>query len=461
MKKKLSLIEHLYWLGSLERPENFAITARIQGSFSVNQLRKALLKLKQRHQLLAVRIVLDSKELPFFSSEGVSEFSIREILSDSDEDQVWHCEVEKELKTPFSWQEGPLVRFVMVKASNDIAVTNLIVVCDHSVTDGLSVAYLIRDILQQLEQPNCLEFLPEIPPIEELLPPQISNKFSLRFYLMRFIFMVATLSLIIIDWLSKGYRLVAKYLSFFSFPQSEKKNPNNLDILEEEGSKTGNRCLDSWSLTEAETSALINRCRQEKTSVHAAICTAFLLTFNRDKVSWTEKVGSPVNVRNRLTYPVGEAFGFFAARVETSLTYTSNKEFWRMAREFKQGLNEQTTDNKLLAPFTVLKALKPLMFNFYLKKYLFRVLKLFENRRVYLDISNLGRLNFPIQYGSLKLIAVYGPIVSTYEDKVVLGVTTVGNKLFLVSISANQQSLDTAKIAVNKIKQAIYACPSI
>ena len=44
------------------------------------------------------------------------------------------------------------------------------------------------------------------------------------------------------------------------------------------------------------------------------------------------------------------------------------------------------------------------------------------------DRSNLGRLDLPAQYGSLKLEAFYGPAMGCNPEEVVLGAVTVGDK---------------------------------
>ena len=46
-----------------------------------------------------------------------------------------------------------------------------------------------------------------------------------------------------------------------------------------------------------------------------------------------------------------------------------------------------------------------------------------------LSISNLGRLDFPVQFGPLKLEALYGPTIGCNAKEVVLGVVTVGGKM--------------------------------
>ena len=45
------------------------------------------------------------------------------------------------------------------------------------------------------------------------------------------------------------------------------------------------------------------------------------------------------------------------------------------------------------------------------------------------SITNLGRLDFPVRYGPLRLEAMYGPAVNTSEQERTVGVTTIGGRM--------------------------------
>ena len=48
-----------------------------------------------------------------------------------------------------------------------------------------------------------------------------------------------------------------------------------------------------------------------------------------------------------------------------------------------------------------------------------------------LSITNLGRLDFPIQYSPLQLEALFGPSLGGNPEDIVLGVITIGEKMHL------------------------------
>jgi len=62
-----------------------------------------------------------------------------------DADYRWEQEVEKELAQRFNTAEGPLIRVVLVQKPDS---TVLIIAANHTLADGTSVSYLIRDLLK-------------------------------------------------------------------------------------------------------------------------------------------------------------------------------------------------------------------------------------------------------------------------------------------------------------------------
>src|SRR5262249_8730874 len=101
------------------------------------------------------------------------------------------------------------------------------------------------------------------------------------------------------------------------------------------------------TLTESQTAALALCARHEQTSVHGALCAAFLTAHmqiepgERDPI---RKVSSPVNLRGHVTPPVGEQFGGYnSPGVQTVLNCDETRDFWDLAREVKESLRRDTT----------------------------------------------------------------------------------------------------------------------
>jgi hypothetical protein len=444
LSRRLSVVEHLTWLESLHRPTNFTFAAQIQGECSTQEIHEALIRLKKRHPLLGVKIVFDAKGVPHFSAEDIPHFLIREFILEHGKE--WLQEVETELKQPFSWQTGPLIRFAIARSGAD---SSLLVTCHHCFADGLSVAYLIRDLLQQLanpeDEPECL---PPLPPIEDLIPTAISEQVQKKFDLLPFGINFLVKLLDSYEQIKRVF-LGVKYSPAKNSDGSQSKFP----IPE--------RKLISWALSETETTALVHQCKQQNTSVHAALCTAFLLAFaglKAEDESWVRKVGSPISIRNRLSRPAGECFGYFGASALNALDCSPEQNFWDLARTFKSDLTAASSDFKIIAPLMQLQTLRPLVQQPTVSRHLIEILRFLSSgggSPCDLTLSNLGRLDFASTYGSRKLMGLYGPFVSTYDRGNNLGVTTLGKQMFFAFVTHElPQAPDIIKQAMLRIRLA-------
>jgi NRPS condensation-like uncharacterized protein len=250
MHRPLGAGENILWLHDQVAPAHFAVTAQVAGKFTIEQLQHALTWVQQRHPLLRVRIVSDTSGKPWFVEDSAI-IPLRVVQRQNE--QHWLSEVEQELYCPFDRNQAPLVRVVLVQANN---ISEIILITHHSISDGISSTYLLRDILQAVATPNlALQTLPEYPAFEDLLAnseQSILNQHSST---------------------HSAKSETKSDVSAINFPQDTQAQlfVNRLP-----------RVL-AWSLSPAETSALISTCRQEKTTVHGAICAAFLLAIHSDK----------------------------------------------------------------------------------------------------------------------------------------------------------------------------------
>ena len=161
----------------LMMPLNVVMVAKIKGTVDVERLASVLDSLRKRHALLAVRVVIDENDLAWYVTEGVPEFTINTIPRQA-EDQ-WLQTAQEECKTSFPIETGPLVRFSLLHSPER---SDLVVCAHHAISDGMSLTYLIRDILQQLAEPDReVEILPEPPAItRDTVPSPPSSNFIAR-----------------------------------------------------------------------------------------------------------------------------------------------------------------------------------------------------------------------------------------------------------------------------------------
>ncbi len=396
MYRQLGTQEHMIWSYEQIRPMHFTLTSNIIGALHVDQLQQALTKVQQRHPLLNVRIVLSSSGIPWFITDS-AQIPVREVQRHSP--QQWQQEVEQELSHPFDWSQAPLIRVVLLQGED---VSDLIVTCKHAIADGMSVVFLLRDILLAIGFPNQdLSILPKQQNYEQLVP-QFEQK--------------------------------CRALSF----EPSLSLANTKPTLPEKSRPR----LHTWSLSTAETSTIIHRCQQAQTSVHAAICAAFLLAMSSQGTQKNEfvestplKCLSPINIR-RFLPEIEEDFGFYFTGSVTTDNITPNLSLWDLAHSIKVQLNQKIAPEQIFAHLPDSEAFMSTLPSPN------EVVNLMETVNDYdVLVTNLGRLTIPQQYGEFQLAAVYGPSAMTHvSHDLVVGVTTLGDQMFFSLVYSDLES---------------------
>jgi len=158
------------------------MVARIKGSISESILRNAVSKVQGRHPNLRVRIIEDEDRNPWLTSEEVKEIPVEVIPRESDDQ--WIKVVQESCQIPFEFDEQPAIRFILVQSP---ATSELIILCHHIICDGLSLAYLTRDLLEHLGDPTReVEVLPDPIPIEiDNIPDDVSVNAMVKYFINR------------------------------------------------------------------------------------------------------------------------------------------------------------------------------------------------------------------------------------------------------------------------------------
>lgn len=200
----------------------------------------------------------------------------------------------------------------------------------------------------------------------------------------------------------------------------------------------------AWELTGEQISALVKRSRSEKTTVHAALSTAFLRAFGELRGDgWRRKLQSPISLRHRLTAPVGEAFGLFVNLVEVEVDCPPERDFWEVAREVKEAITRRADDRYVFRSLVEANVMMDKLGSVIPPEFVARSVTTVSYD---LSITNLGRLDFPAQSGELQLEALYGPALGGNPDDIVLGVITVGDKMhFTLSFTEIKLSVSQAE----------------
>jgi len=431
-------------------PLNVVMAAKIKGAVEVERLAAVLDSLRKRHALLAVRVVIDENDMAWYVTEGVPEFTINTIPLQT-EDQWLQTAVE-ECKTSFPIETGPLVRFSLLHSPEG---SDLVVCAHHAIADGMSLTFLIRDILQQLAEPGrAVEILPEPPAItRDTVPSPPAANFIAK----------GVMGLFNKLWARRNIK----------FDSDDLKRLHRIFW-----DKNRDASLLAWETSVAETKALVSRCRAENVTVNTALWTAFLAAqyeIQGDTEPYRTSAGLAVSTRDKLTVPVGEAFGFYASSLTTQLTYDPHQNFWDSARAVHEKIKDSLANTNIFRSLSSELLAPTLLDSLYFSKYGLIKSELsaklvqqmnWQGTSYGYSITNVGRMNIPTSYDHYQLESVYGPFVYSDVNEKTVGVITVGDKVtFLMSynetIVTPHAAEEIRKTAMDYLSNAINSCTEI
>lgn len=213
-----------------------------------------------------------------------------------------------------------------------------------------------------------------------------------------------------------------------------------------------------WTLSSAEVTKIVARCREEKTSVHGALCAAFLLAIAAEIKSHKEiilKCHTPINIRNYLTVNVNDNLGEYITRPVTAHRLTQNTNFWNLAREVKSKLSQFLADGKIFDDVLKARSLLSSNSNKGEENLDFRNLGGID-----IVITNLGNLTIKQQFGKLQLQELYLTATAAKSLPLLISVATLKDQMCF--ICRYQESLVPAANVYNikntamKQLEAIY-----
>ncbi|MBL8950255.1 MAG: hypothetical protein JNK82_05740 [Myxococcaceae bacterium] len=350
LKRALSAIEAALWKIDLAAPLNFTTVARVTGPVSDEALRAALPKLQARHPHLRERI-----EDGHFVEDLELTLELRESA------QPWVHEVERELNAHIT---APLARFVR-------AGDHLLITLHHSIGDGMSGVYLMRDWLRAATGAE-LEPLRDPGAVDHLLPKKPGALGVARLLA------------------SEGVDLV--------------RSGRLLQIKRDEERKAYDRRM-RMTPVEIEpelVEKLTARARDESTTLHGALSAAMALGVleqaGREKGGLV--FGSPANVRGAVG--AGESLGFYVSMLTFRAPVRASTPFWQVARDVRRAIERHLSAK---AELSMLKLL-PIIWDV-IGGYHHEPKAIADGWDSLLPattgLSNLGRLGIETEYGPLKL----------------------------------------------------------
>ncbi|MBN1966178.1 MAG: hypothetical protein JW910_16140 [Anaerolineae bacterium] len=428
-----------------------AMVARIKGHVTADMVKPAVKQVRQRHPHLRARLQQDNQGVLWLTSEGVGPIPVECVPRESADH--WIAVFMQASQEPFAFTERPAIRFILVQSPE---VSELLILCHHIICDGLSLAYLARDVMEQLGDPDhVVEVLPDALPVSRRsIPGDVSINPVVRFFINR---------------MNKRWQRER-----VSFDQAD------YAALSAAYWRHYHHGLFSVELTAEETSALVARCRQEGVTVNSALTAAFvgaqqIVQGDRPDL---RSVGVAASLRDRLQPPVGEVMGFYASVVMLDFHYDPERGFWDNARTLHEALTPRFTNKNLLTEPLLWDHLDPAILEAINFKKLgglvdpaapqYPQLAAFSQRDdVVLDvlkrdkqesldrlimgaaITNLTRMDFPTHYGPLeldRLIMHPGGAFPLVNVNLVVGAVTCSGKLSLI-LEYAEEAVPTSTMA--------------
>ncbi len=400
--RELGEIEHFTWC--FGQPNNIAVAVRVRGGLQPAALRHALDLAQERHPLLRVSTRVDGRGVPWLSSDGVGAIPL-DVVHGAGPDEA-RVRFERELATPFETDapgdaRPPLVRATLLVPADAAQPADLVVSMAHVVSDGLSMLFLVRDLLHFAEHPEAPVVVLDAPASgDDLLPPEVRRRIPTTDRRFRMVL-----------WLAKLYaRLALRRPASPPVPHAHLRTEHVLDPQQ--------------------TARFRARCRAEHVSVHSAICAAFVPPFTA--------LHTPVNLRGLLARPVGESVGLFAGGATVKTTYHTDDDHWANARRFHRRLRRSVRDPFRVfrlfgkaVPLALVNQLGPIL------------LQMTAHGRPF-GVTNLGDLDrdpFRIQGETLTIDSFFGASTPIIESSV-LTVYTIGGALHLHAVAVDAAARD-------------------
>jgi hypothetical protein len=310
-ERSLGFLEWVFWLIEHAGRVNFVVVAEISGPVTPELLRKALDLVQSLHPLLQVRVAIQPRGRWLFLSDNVPPIPLRVVHAPS---ETWVLEAERDREERLPLETGPLCRCTLIQHANERA--TLLTTISHIIGDGISGCFLVRSILRAAgavaEGKSAAFGAPQrCGSLDRHLPSWTRGVKGIW----------ATLKSRFVD-AQRRKRLGC----------SESIPTDSVAPFEERRTRLIPCVLDTDS-----TRRLLQRSRQEKSSLHGALAAAQLQAIaqefgGRDAV--TLSLVSGTNLRGRMSPRVGnDVLGLFASMIESTHRVPRSAPLWPLARE--------------------------------------------------------------------------------------------------------------------------------
>jgi hypothetical protein len=351
---------------------------QVRGELDEGQLRQAVTRVQAKHPLLRCVVEETSDGPRFVLLERPAAIPLR-IVERTGEDH-WQAEVQREWVAVFDATREPLVRLVWLRGGE---INELLLIGHHCICDGHSGITLIRECLSAYDRPEQdLGTYDALGALEDLVPAALleNRQFQRR---VRRKAGILRLTLFLKQFggrKSRGPRIAFEHMYFHR-----------------------------WTMCKGTTLALTERCRSENVTVLAALSVGFMQAFRDVRgAQGFGKTRTMVNARRFLPEMRADALFGLAPGVtlRTNTMDVSAADFWDRARTIKNDMTDRI-EGLGAGLYETLASLERLHDKYAAAVAFFDRAPAVRN----VTLSNLGRLDLPQQYRTIRLEKVYSPLV--------------------------------------------------
>jgi hypothetical protein len=386
--RRLGSDQMFWWLIDQNHPVHVALVAEVAGPTTVDGWRMALGEMQRRHPNLSGKITRDEDANLWFHHVADAPIPLRVAEGNA---AAWDSELVREMTTRLDLGQAPLARATLLHEADR---ATLILAMHHSIADAKSILFAVRDVLLALSG-QSIEPLPPTPSLASLL------------------FRGSTAG--------DGDAADAS-------PPVASGEPDIFRSFDGETPVIARRTLPP-SLT----SALRQRCRSERATVHGALVTAAVVAAREVSAKLRQapiEVISPSDMRALLG--AGEDVAPLAGGATmTMLAPAQPADFWQTARLVRRDLVPPRTSEDLKRSFDGMQqfmSTHPSLQE--------TVAFLASRGGQKISVNNLGAIPFEARFGELRLEAIWGPcILLGYEGERLISAATVDGSLHLMHTS--------------------------
>ncbi len=390
---------------------NIIMKVDIGGRPDIELLKLAIASAVAANESLNCKIVLlengdagyEKLEIPVYSVE-VSDKSWKEIVR------------EQERKM-YDLALGELIRFFILTGENKL---ELLIIAHHLAGDGLSIAYLIEDIMKSLTG-NKLEFKPLQVTSKEHFPKNSQMN---------------PITKMLLNRLNKKWRRNGKVFSYLEY-----------ENMFEEYWKHRQTYFCCEKLTPNELGVLREKARQSKVSLNSLITTAFIRAFG--KKAYT---GFAVSAREKGNH----AMTNFVSGSSFQYNYNENKSFLENAQAVHKCIYKILGNSRrkyfvlrflVMMDSTLMDASSMTIYGNYKNKtakYFTHLLGCDGNPRD-ISLTNLTKLDIEMKYGQYEIsnFIFVAPVVP--YSRGVIGIATLGDEMCISKHVMEDENVENEK----------------